>query len=123
MGTYGEYDHGLMMERVRRGEGHKPFWKEDTYHYETEYSNEINAVYPNMLCVKDDDCPDNFSCEVTNVYVHKSECLPTGWSTANDQHAQLHGTGEGEHKHTTRGHFEIGYWCLKDTDCESKRCA
>lgn len=42
----------------------------------------------------------------------------------NDQHEQLHGSkGEEQEKHTTRGHFEIGYWCLKDQDCESKKCA
>ena len=78
MGTYGEYDHGLMMERVRRGEGHQPFWKQETYQYESDYSNEINAVYPNMLCVIDSDCPTGSSCEVTDTGRHQSECLPAG---------------------------------------------
>ena len=31
--------------------------------------------------------------------------------------------GDGQDRNTERGHFELGYWCLKDSDCESKHCA
>ena len=32
--TYSEYDHGLMMEHQRQGEGHKPYWKSETDDYD-----------------------------------------------------------------------------------------
>ena len=115
-----EYDHGLLMEHQRTDEQMKPFWRADTDDYEQYYSNDIYAnMFENAMCFEDTDCPNGQVCHVTNPVRRATKCFAI--DHINDQHAQLHGTEE--KKHTERGHFEIGYWCLKDTDCESRHCA
>ena len=76
-------------------------------------------MFRNALCFSDLDCGYGYICEVIDSYNHMSECL---------HHSSAYYAGQvadsaGQLRNTERGHFELGYWCLKHTDCESKHCA
>ena len=55
------------------------------------------------------------TCEVTDSARHASECISHEFNNIYD-------TENEQDDNADRGHFEFGYWCLKDSDCESKKC-
>ena len=75
-----------------------------------------NEVFRHAQCFSDIDCEYGYSCEVTDSYNHVSECL-------HHHEAANYPVKDGQDRNAERGHFELGYWCLKNTDCESKHCA
>ena len=53
----------------------------------------------------------------------KSDCVHKGFFHLREQFPN-EGIEDSENaEHPDRGAFEIGYWCLKDSDCAVKRCA
>ena len=71
-----------------------------------------------MRCLEDRDCCSYCHCEVIDPIWRKSECRHSGL-------AHLNATDEDDDvaENTERGDFEIGYWCLKNSDCATKKCA
>ena len=131
--TFAQYDHGLMQEHMPLMEGHSRFYKggpqsmyPDAHGY-GDYRDYRNGIFRHAECFADHDCAEGHTCEVTDSYNHMSACLPVidyHVANAGGWHERIHGDEPKEQKkHTERGHFEIGYWCLKNTDCESKHCA
>lgn len=76
-----------------------------------------NSATINIHCITDEDCTAHHSCEVVDSANHVSECVALSIVNDGDSIANL------DHVNAERGDFEIGYWCLKDTDCQSKHCA
>ena len=126
--TFAEYDHELVQEHMPLGPSHhSSFYVAGEPHGYDDYREYANGVFRHAKCFADSDCSDNYTCEVTDSFNHISQCLPISDSNianVGDWHERIHGDEpEEKKKHTERGHFEIGYWCLKNTDCESKHCA
>ena len=71
-------------------------------------------------CTADVDCCEYCTCIVTDPIHRKSDCVHIGLANLNENYSN-ESNEDGEN--TERGSFEIGYWCLKDSDCAIKRCA
>ena len=105
------------------------------YHEQWYRNNE--AVYQHAECFSDHDCEPGYVCEVTDSWNHVSQCLQLSHTYLKNYPTEDYGSTyqahhhhhpyaqieDGQERNTERGHFELGYWCLKDTDCESKHCA
>ena len=61
-------------------------------------------------CVEDMHCGADSQC-VVDPYNRQSFCKRFGYANAEQA------------ENTERGEFEIGYWCLKHSDCATKKCA
>ena len=78
-----------------------------------------HLLHRDMRCLEDTDCCSYCHCVVTDPIWKRSECRHSGFvhlNAADDE-------GNQQEENTERGEFEIGYWCLKNSDCASKKCA
>ena len=78
-----------------------------------------HLLHRDMRCLEDTDCCSYCHCVVTDPIWKRSECRHSGLThlnAADDEDNQ-------QEENTERGEFEIGYWCLKNSDCASKKCA
>ena len=71
-----------------------------------------------MRCLEDTDCCHYCHCEVVDPIWRRSECRHSGLA-----HLNATDDDDGMQENTERGEFEIGYWCLKNSDCSTKKCA
>ena len=71
-----------------------------------------------IRCVEDMDCCDYCACQVIDPIHKRSECVHMGLA-----HLNQFEEDDDLAENTERGEFEVGYWCLKNTDCATKRCA
>ena len=113
--SYGEYPDRDFRHRFA-GDGDSGFQVREYFDY--FYQNGLEDTYE--VCISDKDCCPSCLCKMIDPMLRFGECTHAG-----DFHASEfgHRRHNDEQANTERGHFEIGYWCLKDADCESKKCA
>ena len=78
-----------------------------------------HLLHRDMRCLEDTDCCSYCHCVVTDPIWKRSECRHSGLAHLNAADDE----GNQQEENTERGEFEIGYWCLKNSDCASKKCA
>ena len=96
---------------------HDYYWPEGQQQRQ-HYSNE-----PNVACIDDFQCCATCRC-IVDPMRRTSQCVNSHWLARRHLNDYQGDYGQNEQdRNTERGHFELGYWCLKDSDCESKHCA
>ena len=71
-------------------------------------------------CVEDVHCCSDCQC-VVDPFNRTSFCKHFGLHDLKQNQEDYENAEQAEN--TERGEFEIGYWCLKHTDCATKKCA